>query len=112
MSKLYYRLNSLCTFLKQEKLIDDYDISQFKLIIDEKKIEFNYEKLLLKFENDNKIFKEYIDYFMLLNDTLDKNFMDKYKSFIDEYEEEQIKIIKQLKKLKDKEDVSLSDPNS
>ena len=49
---------------------------------------------------------------MLLNDTLDKNFMDKYKSFIDEYEEEQIKIIKQLKKLKDKEDVSLSDPDS
>ena len=36
MSKLYHRLNSLCTFLKQEKLIDDYDISQFKLIIDEK----------------------------------------------------------------------------
>lgn len=112
MSKLYYRLDSLCKYLKQEKLIDDYDISQFKLIIDEKKIEFNYEKLLLKFENDNKIFFEYRDYFMLLNDTLDKNFMDKYKSFMDEYEEEQIKIIKQLKKLKDKEDASLSDPDS
>ena len=37
MSKLYYRLDSLCTFLKQEKLIDDYNISEFKLIIDEKK---------------------------------------------------------------------------
>ena len=87
-------------------------ISHFELRIDENKLEFNYEKLLLKFENDNKIFKEYRDYFMLLNDTLDKNFMDKYKSFIDEYEEEQIKIIKQLKKLKDKEDASLSDPDS
>ena len=33
MSKLFYRLNSLCTFLKQEKLIDDYDISHLKLEI-------------------------------------------------------------------------------
>ena len=111
-SKLYYRLNSLCTFLKQEKLIQDYEISHLKLNIDEKKIEFNYEKLLLKFENDNKILKEYIDYFILFNDALDKKFMDKYKSFIDEYEEEQIKIMKQLKQLTDKEDVSLSDPDS
>ena len=31
MSKLYYRLKSLCVFLKQEKLIDDYDISHLKL---------------------------------------------------------------------------------
>ena len=97
---------------KTRKLIHDYDISHFKLRIDENKIAFNYEMLLLKFENDNKIFKEYRDYFMLLNDTLDKNFMDKYKLFMDEYEEEQIKIIKQLKKLKDKEDASLSDPDS
>ena len=33
MSKLYYRLNSLCDFLKQEKLINDYDISHLKLYI-------------------------------------------------------------------------------
>ena len=33
MSKLYYRLNSLCLFKKKEKLIDDYDISHLKLEI-------------------------------------------------------------------------------
>ncbi len=37
MSKLYYRLNSLCVFLKQEKLINDYDIAHLKLEINEKK---------------------------------------------------------------------------
>ena len=52
--------------------------------------------LLSKFENDNKIFKVYKDYFTILDDTLDKNFLDKYKSFIDEYEEEQIKIREQI----------------
>ena len=107
MSKLYYRLNSLCTILKQEKLIDDYDISHLKIEIDEKKLFDkkhlfnNYELLLSKFENDNKIFKVYKDYFTLLDDTLDKNFLDKYKSFNDEYEEEQIKIRKELKKLRE-----------
>ena len=112
MSKLYYRLNSLCTILKQEKLIDDYDISHLKIEIDEKKLFDkkhlfnNYELLLSKFENDNKIFEVYKDYFMLLNNLIDKNFLDKnsldkYKSFIDEYEEEQIKIRKELKKLRE-----------
>ena len=42
MSKLYYRLNSLCIFLKQEKLIDSYDISHFKFEIDEKKLAYDY----------------------------------------------------------------------
>ena len=56
MSKLYYRLNSLCTILKQEQLIDEYDISHLKFEIDEKKLLNNYELLLSKFENDNKIF--------------------------------------------------------
>ena len=102
MSKLYYRLNSLCTFLKQEQLIDDYDISHFKFEIDERKLDNNYELLLFKFEHDNKIFKVYQDYFMLLNDRIDQNFLEKYKSFIDEYEEEQIKITNELKKLKEK----------
>ena len=37
MSKLYYRLNSICVFLKQEKLIDDFNISHLKLDINEKK---------------------------------------------------------------------------
>ena len=113
MSKLYYRLNSLCTILKQEKLIDDYDISHLKIEIDEKQLFDkkhlfnNYELLLFKFENDNKIFEVYKDYFTLLNNLIDKNFLDKnsldtYKSFIDEYEEEQIKIRKELKNLKNK----------
>ncbi len=64
MSKLYYRLNSLCVCLKQEKLIDDYDISHFKFEIDEKKLAFDYNTLRLKFENDNKIFEKYKDFFM------------------------------------------------
>ena len=102
MSKLYYRLNSLCTILKQEQLIDEYDISHLKFEIDEKKLDNNYDLLLFKFEHDNKIFKVYQDYFKLLNDQLDQNFLDKYQSFIDEYEEEQIKIRKELKKLKEK----------
>ena len=107
MSKLYYRLNSLCTILKQENLIDDYDISHLKIEIDEKKLFDkkhlfnNYELLLFKFEHDNKIFEVYKDYFMLLNNLIDKKFLDKYKSFIDEYEEEQIKIRKELKKLRE-----------
>ena len=47
---------------------------------------------MLKFENDNKIFEKYKDCFILLDETLDKTFTDKYKSFIDEYEEEHEKI--------------------
>ena len=96
MSKLYYRLNSLCDFLKQEKLINDYDISHLKLIINEKKLEHDYNLLRLKFENDNKIFKIYKDFFLLLDETIDKNFTDIYKKFIDEYEEECEKIKKIL----------------
>ena len=96
MSKLYYRLNSLCDFLKQEKLINDYDISHLKLYINEKKLEHDYNLLRLKFENDNKIFKIYKDFFLLLDETIDKNFTDKYKIFIVEYEEEYEKIKKIL----------------
>ena len=92
MSKLYYRLNSLCLFLKQEKRINDYDISYLKLYISEKKLEYDYDTLRLKFENDNKIFEIYKDFSMLLDETIDKNFTDKYKIFIDEYEEECEKI--------------------
>ena len=100
MSKLYYRLNSLCIFLKQEKLIDSYDISHFKFEIDEKKLSYDYNTLRLKFENDNKIFEKYRDCFILLDETLDKTFTDKYKSFIDEYEEEYEKIKNELETLK------------
>ena len=102
MSKLYYRLNSLCVFLKQEKLIDDYDISHLKYEIDERKLSYDYNTLRLKFENDNKIFEKYKDLFILLDESLDKNFTDKYKSFIDEYEEEYEKIKKELVKLGEK----------
>ena len=94
MSKLYYRLNSLCTILKQEQLIDEYDISHLKFEIDEKKLDNNYDLLLFKFEHDNKIFKVYQDYFMPLSSQLDQNFLDQYQLFIDEYEEEQIKLQK------------------
>jgi hypothetical protein len=79
-------------FLKQEKLINDYDISHLKLIINEKKLEHDYNLLRLKFENDNKIFEIYKDFSILLDETIDKNFTDKYKIFIDEYEEECEKI--------------------
>jgi len=83
-------------FLKQEKLINDYDISYLKLYISEKKLEYDYDTLRLKFENDNKIFEIYKDFFLLLDETIDKNFTDKYKIFIDEYEEECEKIRNKL----------------
>ena len=38
----------------------------------------------------------YIDFFILSNETSNKNFTDKYKTFIDEYEEEYKKIENQL----------------
>ena len=83
-------------FQKQEKLINDYDISHLKLYINEKKLEYDYDTLRLKFENDNKIFEIYKDFFMLLDETIDKYFTDKYKIFIDEYEEECEKIRNKL----------------
>ena len=100
MSKMYYRLNSLCVFLKQEKIINDYDISHLKLEINEKQLLYDYNTLRLKFENDNKIFEKYKDCFILLDETLDKTFTDKYKSFIDEYEEEHEKIKNELETFK------------
>ena len=102
MSKLYYRLNSICAFLKQEKLIDDFNISHLKLDINEKKLLYDSNTLRLKFENDNKIFEKYKDFFILLDETLDKSFTDKYKSFVDEYEEEHEKLKNELEKLGEK----------
>ena len=66
---------------KTRKIIDDYDISHFKLEINERKLAHDYNTLLLKFENDKKIFEKYKDYFILLDETLNKSFTDKYKSF-------------------------------
>ena len=70
-----------------------YHISNLRLM---KKSQYDYYTLRLKFENDNKIFEKYKDFFILLDETLDKSFTDKYKSFIDEYEEEYEKIRNEL----------------
>ena len=78
------------------KIINDYDFSHLKLHTNEKKIEYDYDTLRLKFDNDNKIFEIYKNFFMLLDETFDKNFTDKYKTFIDEYEEECEKIKNKL----------------
>jgi hypothetical protein len=107
MSKLYYRLNSLCVFLKQEKIIDDFDTSHFKLEINERKLAYDYNTLRLKFENDNKIFGKYKDCFILLDETLNKTFIDIYKSFIDEYEEEYEKIRNELENWEKKKSLLL-----
>ncbi len=58
---------------------------------------YDYDTLRLKFENDNKIFEIYKNFSILLDETLNKNFTDKYKIFIDEYEEEYKKIKNQLR---------------
>ncbi len=100
MSKLYYRLNSLCAYLNKRNwlILMIYHISNLRLM---KK---SYHMIIIhygwKFENDNKIFEKYRDCFILLDETLDKTFTDKYKSFIDEYEEEYEKIKNELKTLK------------
>jgi len=83
MSKLYYRLNNLCMFLKQENIIESFNILDLKSSND-----------------DDKIFEEYKEYYKKLlqksfNGQLNVVFIHKYKSFIDEYEDN-------LKKLKDR----------
>jgi hypothetical protein len=70
-------------FLKQEKIIESFDILDLKSSND-----------------DDKIFEEYKEYYKKLlqnsfNDQLNVVFIHKYKSFIDEYEDN-------LKKLKDR----------
>ena len=57
---------------------------------------------MLKFENGNKIFEKYKDCSILLDETLNKTFTDKYKSFIDEYEEEYEKIRNELENWEEK----------
>ena len=64
-----------------------------------RKLTYDYDTLRLKYENDNKIFEKYKDFFILLDETLDKIFTDKYKSFIDEYEEEYKKVENELETL-------------
>jgi hypothetical protein len=48
-------------------------MAHIKLYIDEKKLVYDYDTLRLKFENDNKIFEIYKNFFMILDETFDKN---------------------------------------
>jgi hypothetical protein len=77
MSKLYYRLNSLCTYLKCHKLLDE-----------------SFEPLYFKSKSDSEIIEEYVKCFSLLDYSYNVPFNDKYKEFIDEYEEELLNIHK------------------
>ena len=71
MSKLFYRFNSLCTYLKYHKLLDE-----------------SYEPIFFKCKSDAELIEEYMKCFSLLDYSYNVPFNDKYKEFIDEYEEE------------------------
>ena len=77
MSKLFYRLNSLSIYLKCHKLLDE-----------------SYEALYFKSKSDSAIIEEYIKCFSLFDYSYNVPFNDKYKEFIDEYEEELLNIHK------------------
>ena len=77
MSKLFYRLNSLSTYLKCHKLLDE-----------------SFEPLYFKSKSDSEIIEEYVKCFSLLDYSYNVPFNDKYKEFIDEYEEELLNIHK------------------
>ena len=77
MSKLFYRLNSLCTYLKCHELLDE-----------------SFEPLYFKSKSDSEIIEEYVKCFSLLDYSYNVPFNDKYKEFIDEYEEELLNIHK------------------
>ena len=77
MSKLFYRLKSLSNYLKCHKLLDE-----------------SYEPILFKCKSDSEIIEEYIKCFSLLDYSYNVPFNDKYKEFIDEYEEELLNIHK------------------
>ncbi len=77
MSKLFYRLNSLSIYLKCHKLLDE-----------------SFEALYFKSKSDSEIIEEYLKCFSLLDYSYNVPFNDKYKAFIDEYEEELLNIHK------------------
>ena len=77
MSKLFYRLNSLCNYLKCHKLLDE-----------------SFEPLYFKSKSDSEIIEEYVKCFSLLDYSYNVPFNDKYKEFIDEYEEDLLNIHK------------------
>jgi hypothetical protein len=77
MSKLFYRLNSLSTYLKCHKLLDE-----------------SYEPFYFKSKSDSEVIIEYMKCFSLLDDSYNVPFNNKYKEFIDEYESELLDIHK------------------
>ena len=98
MSKLFYRLNSLSKYLKCLKLLGE-----------------SYEPIVFKNKFDSEIIEEYIKLFLLLDNSYNVPFNDKYKEFIDEYKEELINIQKRniaanaIKKLYESNKAQLSD---
>ncbi len=78
MSKLFNRLNSLSTYLKCHKLLDE-----------------SFGPLYFKIKSDSEIIEEEIvKCFSLLDYSYNVPFNDKYKEFSDEYEEELLNIYK------------------
>ena len=86
MSKLYHRLESLSKYLKQYKLLG------------------NYDSICYKTKYDDIIIEEYIKLFALM-DNLNSvpHFKDRYKLFIDEYYQELIDAQKRNKAKQAKE---------
>ena len=91
MSKLYYRLESLCKYLKHYKLLDE-----------------SYNSICYKIKCDNIIIEEYIKLFALM-DNLNSvpHFQDMYKLFIDEYYQELADIQKRKKAKAAKEELMI-----
>jgi hypothetical protein len=77
MSKLFYRLNSLSTYLKSNKLLDEI-----------------YEPIVFKSKSDSEIIEEYMKLLLLLDNSYNVPCNEKYKEFIDEYNEDLINIHK------------------
>ena len=77
MSKLFYGLNSSSTYLKCHKLLDE-----------------SFDPLYFKRKPDSEIIEEYVKCFSLLDYSYNVPFNDKYKEFIDEYEEDLLNIHK------------------
>jgi hypothetical protein len=77
MSKLFCRLKLLSNYLKCHKLLDE-----------------SYEPIFFKCKSDSEIIEEYLKCFSLLDYSYNVSFNDKYKEFIDEYEEELLNIHK------------------
>ncbi len=86
MSKLFYRLNSLSTYLKCHKLLDE-----------------SYDPIYFKSKSDSEVIIEYMKMFSLLDYSYNVPFNNKYKEFIDEYESELLDFHKRIIATKAKE---------